>query len=163
MAKGVNARYMMPAFIPLAGFSPNCWVVLVQTEHCATELVAYNTGAVIRSAINIHFFISLFVIQRYKGMFSRTNGPTACYYEKKKEKSITILILKSPFKLLIQNGNQVTARLLPGGHRQSCLISLRPLHSLRLCVKFFYTAADSIFFCTFFLSSSFRITFLIRI
>lgn len=25
----------MPEFIPLAGFSPSCWVVFVQMEHCA--------------------------------------------------------------------------------------------------------------------------------
>jgi hypothetical protein len=26
---------MIPALSPLAGFSPNCWAVFVQIEHCA--------------------------------------------------------------------------------------------------------------------------------
>ena len=36
-AKGVKARYRMPAFNPRAGFSPSCCAVLVQIEHCACE------------------------------------------------------------------------------------------------------------------------------
>ncbi len=29
---------MMPAFKPLAGFSPNCWAVFVQIEHWASAI-----------------------------------------------------------------------------------------------------------------------------
>lgn len=38
MAIGIKARYRMPEFRALAGFSPNCCAVLVQIEHCADAI-----------------------------------------------------------------------------------------------------------------------------
>jgi hypothetical protein len=35
MAKGAIIKYNIPWFKPLAGFSPICNAVFVQTEHCA--------------------------------------------------------------------------------------------------------------------------------
>ena len=35
MPSGMKARYKIPLFIPLAGFSPNCCAVFVQMEHWA--------------------------------------------------------------------------------------------------------------------------------
>jgi hypothetical protein len=37
MPSGMKARYKIPLFIPLAGFSPNCCAVFVQMEHCAWD------------------------------------------------------------------------------------------------------------------------------
>jgi len=46
-------------FIPLAGFSPSCWVVFVQIEHCADEgSVLNNEKQKMRNAIKRLFFIT---------------------------------------------------------------------------------------------------------
>jgi len=48
----------MPAFIPLAGPSPNCDAVLVQIEHCAVATNTINKNA----SENKAFFISVKLI-----------------------------------------------------------------------------------------------------
>jgi hypothetical protein len=42
IAKGAIIKYNMPWFNPLAGFSPICNAVFVQTEHCAFTLSEKN-------------------------------------------------------------------------------------------------------------------------
>lgn len=56
----------MPAFNPLAGFSPNCWAVRVQMEHCAV-LSAGRCSNKMRENIKTvnHFFIPALFVQRY--------------------------------------------------------------------------------------------------
>ena len=49
----------MPELNPLAGFSPICWVVFAQIEHCATAVLMVRTEVVKeRNNMNRPFFIS---------------------------------------------------------------------------------------------------------
>lgn len=52
IANGVNMRYKIPLFRPLAGFSPNCWAVLVHMAHwawvgCTEAIKSTNANMVI--------------------------------------------------------------------------------------------------------------------
>ena len=56
---------MIPAFKPLAGFSPNCCAVFVQIEHCAEELLTKpKEEKIMIDNISTHFFILKNSIQR---------------------------------------------------------------------------------------------------
>lgn len=52
----------MPEFIPLAGFSPSCWAVLVQIEHCAVAIsVKSNAKQIIsKYSTNLFFITAIF-------------------------------------------------------------------------------------------------------
>ena len=58
MASGVKARYNMPEFIPLAGFSPSWEAVFVQIEHWALADCQVHTPHITKKAsTGKHFFI----------------------------------------------------------------------------------------------------------
>lgn len=52
----------MPEFIPLAGFSPSCWAVLVQIEHCAVATSGKSNAKQIISkySTNLFFITAIF-------------------------------------------------------------------------------------------------------
>src|SRR5438477_10831818 len=47
----------MPLFKPFAGFSPNCWVVLVQIEHWADERIVHNKQRIMNRNMKNNFFM----------------------------------------------------------------------------------------------------------
>ena len=51
---------MIPAFMPLAGFSPSCWAVLVHTEHWPTACCAPSVKKTSNKRINIFRFMSYY-------------------------------------------------------------------------------------------------------
>jgi len=51
--------------MPFAGFSPSCWVVLVQMEHWADTLSENSEKLTMNKIISTHFFIQDFEIQIY--------------------------------------------------------------------------------------------------
>jgi hypothetical protein len=53
----MNARYKIPVLRPLAGLSPNCWAVLVQIEHWASDGGAKmnEKKKIRRQATNLNF------------------------------------------------------------------------------------------------------------
>jgi hypothetical protein len=65
MAKGANAKYKIPEFIPCAGPSPNCCAVLVQIEHCAHPAAREQKKNPVKSS----FFI-LLLKQKYEAIVS---------------------------------------------------------------------------------------------
>ena len=66
ISKGVKARYMMPAFSPFAGFSPNCWAVRVQIEHWASAVVTMNKKASIKIQTTMYLFLEQCMQQNYR-------------------------------------------------------------------------------------------------
>jgi hypothetical protein len=57
---GVRARYSIPAFRPLAGFSPSCCAVFVHMEHCECK-----AGEMINNPKHSKTVINNFIIQIY--------------------------------------------------------------------------------------------------
>jgi hypothetical protein len=73
MARGVKARYTMPRLNALPGFSPICWVVRVQMEHCAR---AWKGS---RPRQNINGMINFFIIAGKPKKRSQAEGALQKY------------------------------------------------------------------------------------
>jgi hypothetical protein len=54
---------MMPAFSPLAGFSPSCWAGLVQMEHWAFTACAANNKV---NKMKNNMVKNFFIFRKYK-------------------------------------------------------------------------------------------------
>lgn len=57
IAIGMKARYSIPELSAFAGFSPSCWAVFVQIEHCADTEKSRQKKKMANTAVNSHFFI----------------------------------------------------------------------------------------------------------
>jgi len=82
---------MIPAFKPLAGFSPNCWAVLVQIEHWAIDfwensperirtktpvITIFFMIKIIESKNTIEYFSSNYVLSLFQTLLNHSLNPS---------------------------------------------------------------------------------------
>ena len=76
--KGVSIKYRIPAFKPLAGFTPNCEAVFVQIEHCDFLTLFYTNPRFDSALLNIKVrkqFFNKEILIAYCGAFQEFTYP----------------------------------------------------------------------------------------